>query len=656
MSAFHTFFSSGKLNPRPRSVFHAYVQMQVVREARPNIQPSLHDLVDAHSSAKKPFSPPFSIFLLPSSLFLSLSLPNLLARARSLLRARVFAMYQPPTPIGHSVSGCPASCERKTLLLQAKRVFPLGRAERSSNTWDQGKMNSTKSGQPVGRLDANWTNRASTLHERPHSTPADFTCSTTAYASRHDNENNPAVGQPQLSRRWSLLMGLLLIFGIGLGSGWLLRGHAETEAQVVPHPISRGAALRQRVNAPGNGAKSLDRDIRAADNAAMLHPLRAALDAGTGARGVNVHLRLGAAAAESPVAVNQVKLPELPPANTGTLKGVCTVHVTGVPKSGTTWLERIIGSIAETACKNDASAAGSTVPCKFESISPRTPHGRGFVAGPFSAASKCAYVDFSIASKHTMANHLMSRVALAKPNKTPNFSSTGQTILELCTDASPSLPAYSDTCVSTLEATFHTTIKVPPPVASKNQRDSQDLLIGILRDPRAVALSSCRFKFPKKALEDCPSATSDFRADTASLAMLWTRTGASASHERSTRSATRRSALAVFFEGMKLNPMPAYEKIADVMGLADLLGEAGLQSVADESSVAAMAAAEKDHDKNAHWMDRSYHVNYGMGAKVREGSVDGFMEAFGDEILGKMNRTMIELLPPNLKQMYGLQL
>jgi len=356
-------------------------------------------------------------------------------------------------------------------------------------------------------------------------------------------------------------------------------------------------------------------------------------------------------------AINAVKLPDLPllpqmqHANVST--DVCNVRLSGVPKSGTTWLERIIGSIAENACKGDSSNAGGAALCKFESISPKTDHGRGFVAGPFSSASKCTHLDFSIHAKHTMADHLMSRVALAKPNKWPDFMSTGQVILDLCIDASPSLPAYSDACISKVGASFDTKIKVRRDVSS-TKSFPQDFLIAILRDPRAVALSSCRFKFSKKALEDCPSATTDFRADTASLAMAWARAGASASHSHDKISVRTMQTLAVFFEDMKLNPLPAYESISGVLGLAGILGAEGLQTVADQSSVAAMAAAEQGHDKNAHWMERSYHVDSGMGAKVREGSVDGFLGAFGDEILGDMNRTMGELLPPELKKMYSL--
>ena len=45
---------------------------------------------------------------------------------------------------------------------------------------------------------------------------------------------------------------------------------------------------------------------------------------------------------------------------------------------------------------------------------------------------------------------------------------------------------------------------------------AESLLVSILRDPRAVALSSCYFKYPHVTLHKCSAATTDFREDTAS--------------------------------------------------------------------------------------------------------------------------------------------
>lgn len=140
LSAFPHIFSSilaVKLKPCPLSVFHAHahVQMQVVREARSNSHPSLHDLVDAHSSAKQPISP-FSIFSF--LLFLSL-FPT-----RSLVRALSLSAHTSSPCTNHQsqpVIQSPGVLRRANvrLLLQAKRVFPLGRAERSSNTWTKAR-------------------------------------------------------------------------------------------------------------------------------------------------------------------------------------------------------------------------------------------------------------------------------------------------------------------------------------------------------------------------------------------------------------------------------------------------------------------------------------------------------------------------------------
>lgn len=472
-----------------------------------------------------------------------------------------------------------------------------------------------------------------------------------------DVEETHDLGLPGIVFRATLVG---LVFLLGIGSGWLLRSSAN-ETSLLPastFPATFETTIQPRtsdsyaLHVRGDRLGS-NREPSEIDHSTQPSPQALAAQ-GLGAHGVD--LRIPAPAVVMASAVNVVKLPEVPPMNNPMHPtGVCNLHLSGVPKSGTTWLERILGSIAENACTTNAgSAKGGEPACKFQSISPRTPHGRGFLAGPFSSAvSKCTYIDFSISQKHTMGGHLMSRVALAKPKKTPGFVSTGQVILDLCINAKPSLPAYSDACLSKMKISLGAHIKTTSHGHGNGESANADMLLAILRDPRAVALSSCRFKFPKKALTECPSATSDFRADTATLAMAWARAGGSASHDMAVSTAESMM-LSLFFEDMKANPTRSYRRIADMMGLANVLGDDGLANVARESSVEAMATAESKHSRDTHWLERSYHVDRGMGAKVREGSVDGFMEAFAGPILEDMDRAMNELLPSELLEMYGL--
>ena len=173
------------------------------------------------------------------------------------------------------------------------------------------------------------------------------------------------------------------------------------------------------------------------------------------------------------------------------------------------------------------------------------------------------------------------------------------------------------------------------------QEYAQSLLVSILRDPRAVALSSCHFKYPQVALEKCMAATADFREDTATLAFEWRLLA-------SLRSAN--DTLTLHFEDMKEDPLAALTQLIGFLGVGQSVDDRAARALVAATSVQELAKEEQEHSAN--WLKRTAHRDGPSELKVRSGTSAGFLDAFSEAMLRGMNATMRELLPQELLGMY----
>ena len=83
-----------------------------------------------------------------------------------------------------------------------------------------------------------------------------------------------------------------------------------------------------------------------------------------------------------------------------------------------------------------------------------------------------------------------------------------------------------------------------------------------------------------------------------------------------------------------------------------IIGDHAVQQLVDSTTVDALAKEEQKHKAN--WLKHTYDTYKLHADKIRSGSTRGFIAEFGQRTLLQMNRTMAELLPPELLRMYHL--
>ena len=92
------------------------------------------------------------------------------------------------------------------------------------------------------------------------------------------------------------------------------------------------------------------------------------------------------------------------------------------------------------------------------------------------------------------------------------------------------------------------------------------------------------------------------------------------------------------------------EKLIAFLGMDTSIDGRAMQQLVDSTTVDALAAEEQQ--QTASWLKRATHREGPSEQKVRSGAAAAFLTEFEESIRVQMNRTMVELLPPELLRMY----